>query len=387
MKKARSTARAILITLLVVLAVVSLAQGVRNAMADIGSQDFQYSASLLMLRGQNAYQAWESNRSAFLLSQGPNYLPLLYLFLTPFAVLPWGWAKLAWAIFNVSAALWISYRVWMNRFIESSVRLMIALLFLSSLPVRNTLGNGQQGLLVTLALVLLFSLQNPFWRGLCLAVATTKYSIGAFFLGYFAGSRRANVAVIAIAGLLVGYLCYAAITGTKLEIGYFLAPVKVAGGMGLYPPFSILRRLFGHAAVVGVAVIGVAMMFALSRRLRSVDDAHLSSDVSTRIVFAVTLSAMALAPHAGYDGCVLIIPFVFFDPLKILGGVDRVIFLALLAYLWNGFKVFRWLLPEPALDALGVLMWLALVWLMINSLKDAVSVGRRLSLEPSRPAT
>ena len=388
MSRTRFTTRTIFIIFLVVLAVISLAQGVRNAMSDIGSQDFQYSASLLMLRGQNAYQAWEANRSAFLLSQAPNYLPLLYQFLAPFAVLPWPWAKLAWTVFNISAALWISYRIWMNKSLESHARLIIALLFLSSLPVRNTLGNGQHGLLVTLSLVLLYSLQSSFWRGLCLAIATTKYSIGAFFLGYYAGSRRINTAVIAIAGVVVGYLTYAAVTGTRLGIDYFLAPVKVSdGGMALYPPFSILRRVFGHAAVVGVAVAGVALVFVFSRRLRSVDDFDLSSGVSARLLFAVTLSSLVLAPHSTYDYCVLIIPFLFFDPWKILSGGEKVIFLAVLAYIWNGMKVFVWLLSEPAIEALSVLVWLALVWLMAKLLKGAVGVGRISPLEQSRRPT
>ena len=221
-----------------------------------------------------------------------------------------------------------------------------------------------------------------------MAIATTKYSFGAFFLGYLAGSRRINTAVIAIAGVAVGYLIYAAVTGTKLEIGYFLAPVKVsATGMALYPPFSSLRGMFGHVAVVGVSIIGVVLIFVLSRWLRSVDDAHPPSDVSARMVFAVTLSSLALAPHAGYDACVLIIPFVFFNPLKILGAADKVIFLALLAYLWNGYKVFHWLLSEAAVDALGVLMWLALVWLVINSFRGAVIARRRNPLALSHPPT
>jgi len=64
-----------------------------------------------------------------------------------------------------------------------------------------------------------------------------------------------------------------------------------------------------------------------------------------------------------------------------------VIFLALLAYFWNGYKVFHWLLSEPALEALSVLMWLALVWLMINAFRGAVNAGRRGPLGLSHPPT
>src|SRR6478735_5359932 len=81
--------RRISFVILLVAALVSVGQGLRNAQKD--SQDFQWSPSVLFLEGENPYEHYLSGNAdqRIILSQEPNYAHGLYIVLAPFAKLDW----------------------------------------------------------------------------------------------------------------------------------------------------------------------------------------------------------------------------------------------------------------------------------------------------------
>lgn len=357
-------------------AVISITQGVLNALTDLGSQDFQYTPSRMLLDGINAFEAWQINKADFLLKQSPNYLPLLYYLLAPFGALTWHEAKIAWAMLNVMISFYVSYRLWNNYKSDRYLALLVSLLFLSSTPVRNTIGSGQHGLLITVVLIALFSFKNDFLKGLFLSIATTKYSIGTFFLSFYIGACRIRSASYALILIGLAYVAFFLETGTSFDVASLLSPMKATSdGFSLYPPFSYVNQVFGHGAVIvipAVAVLAVLFLTFINCDLSK------ELDVSKKKYFfllPLTLSSLTFAPHANYDFCLLALPFVFCNPFIILGYTNRVILSLILVYYWNGIKVTRFLFSDHANEALDVLVWGTFVWLIISSLFTMRELG------------
>jgi len=125
--KNKSIAFKILISILILLSIISIAQSFNNAIGIDGSKDFQYSAARLLMDGTNAYQEWKTNKESFLLAQSPNYLPLLFILVTPIASLDWSTAKIAWASVNIIIAIFLSFRIFKLQ--QSAFGTLLALLF------------------------------------------------------------------------------------------------------------------------------------------------------------------------------------------------------------------------------------------------------------------
>ncbi len=169
----KNTSSRILISILILLAITSIVQSFNSAIRIEGSQDFQYSAAKLLIDGKNAYQEWKTNKESFLLAQSPNYLPLLFILVTPIASLDWSTAKIAWASVNITIAIFLSFRIFKLQ--QSAFGILLALLFLTSTPVRNTIGNGQHGLIVMLAIYLAIECKNSFAKGFFTSLSLVKY--------------------------------------------------------------------------------------------------------------------------------------------------------------------------------------------------------------------
>jgi hypothetical protein len=323
--------------ILVLMAVVSLTQGVRNALKD--SQDFQYSGARLLLDGHNPYMFWLSGEHAqdFRLSQAPNYGPLLFYLISPIAALDWPSAKATWAALNVLWAFLVAYQLFRGqREGRRYSGIVLALLFLSSLPVRNCIGNGQQALFMLVCMVaLLLLIERRVIAGGLLAITLTKYSLGASLWAACAGSRRYAAAFGAITLTLVSFLALAAQSHTSVTLRLFLSVLRVGeSGMSLNPLFASLKTLFGHEGLLGVACIGMLACFIVIRRAMNNHSPIDSKDV--RQTATVSMSAsLIFAPHLGYDYMVLVLPLAVGVVWAALSFPDRIIYGAVLSYEWN----------------------------------------------------
>jgi hypothetical protein len=169
-------------------AMISLGQGIRNALRPTGSQDFQWGPSRALLHRFDPYAlkirqyAHPDEPAPFLFSQDPTYPISAYIFLWPYAALPWPMAKLLWALSNVGFMVVL---VWgLGRlFLQSEMKWiwwLAGCLFVIGTPLRNLIGNGQHALFSLSFFVLaLYCLEQekPMWSGVCLALALLKYTV------------------------------------------------------------------------------------------------------------------------------------------------------------------------------------------------------------------
>jgi len=152
-----------LLYILTVLAVVSVVQGVKNAL--LFSQDFQYDAALALRCGINPYE--ESLHPTGILQTGPtadfydffeergipqkmeaNQFPSLLMLLYPMTLLPYSTARVLWLILNLLFTLLsvILLRKTFCRDMDRDVFSILMLLMVAGTPWRNQLGVGQHTL-------------------------------------------------------------------------------------------------------------------------------------------------------------------------------------------------------------------------------------------------
>jgi hypothetical protein len=319
-------------------ALLSLGAGVRRALQSGGSQDFQYSPSRVLLDGKNPYTAWlNGEKDRFLLTQHPNYLPNMLYLLSPFACLDWPKARFLWMMANMGMAFyfaWLLYAAQEDRRNQGS-GLLIALLFLSSNPVRNNIGNGQQSLLILLATAWALRLRSkPFLAGIVWSVPLAKYSFGAFFIAAELGCRRILATVVAGAIVLAGFAGLCLQTHGSFNLKLLLAPLEVAKtGEAFINHFLWLDEHFGYLGVKLLPLIGLAVVLWRARALAS---ASLPSDeLAMKLACGATFASLFCAPHLGYDYMMLALPLALGCRLEQLKKFERYLYMAVLLYYWN----------------------------------------------------
>src|SRR5262245_35046722 len=168
-------AQAALLAALALLAVVSCVRGFQNALSY--SQDFAWSPGRILLEGDNPYEEYLSGdaEGRLLLSQSPNYAHGLYVLMLPLPALSFGVPKVVWALFNIAAGVLAPILLGRAFRLTAFQTAIVMAVFLMSTPFRNALGNGQQALLVLLALIAPFALDFR-GRSVVQGVGYLKYS-------------------------------------------------------------------------------------------------------------------------------------------------------------------------------------------------------------------
>ena len=165
LKDSRRDVQRIVLCLLLLAALVSVCRGAQNAL--YRSQDFQWSGAQMLTQQHidpwHEYLRGDPNHLIYQ-TQIPNYLPLFYILIAPLGLLPRVPAQMVWLCCNVVFALASGCLVGRFFGIAGQARAPTPCLFLVTTPVRTTLGNGQQALLVLV-----------FW---CLSLLATEISAG-----------------------------------------------------------------------------------------------------------------------------------------------------------------------------------------------------------------
>lgn len=159
-------ARKIVLVLLGVVALISVAQGLRNGIKN--SQDFEWLPTVLFVEGQNPYQYYLAGGKRFTTSQAPVDAHALYIILYPIGMLSWDQAKIIWATFNTGTSIFIAVFVGRTFGLRGVPLWVVLLVFLASTPFRNGVGNGQQSTFTLLAFSALLyskSIASSFWTG------------------------------------------------------------------------------------------------------------------------------------------------------------------------------------------------------------------------------
>ena len=166
-----------------------------SALAPNRSQDFQWSGTRMLLDHVDPWMDFLRGDPLhrILLLQIPNYLSPLYLLLAPLGLLPFPVAKAAWVVCNLIFAV---SSVWLaGRFYGLRGRLLLVAsgMFLGATCMRDTLGNGQHGLMVLLLWCLaLLSVRLTNGRAAAAGISYFKFSFApplALFLLLKGGVR------------------------------------------------------------------------------------------------------------------------------------------------------------------------------------------------------
>jgi Glycosyltransferase family 87 len=208
-------------------AVLSTIEGVRNALVD--SQDMQWSPARLLIHGHDPYKVWLDGNDAagIILSQTPNYGHLLYFVMAPFAALPWHSAKALWALVNVGFGLGTAVMLCRRAALPWRATVILTSVFALSTPFRNTIGNGQQSLLVFATCAVAVCAVGPVLSGCATAVAIMKYSFAPPLLILLVFRRRAGAILIALFLSAAGVLAFAAVTD-RFALGTLWEPLRVS---------------------------------------------------------------------------------------------------------------------------------------------------------------
>ena len=231
--------------LLYVSAAISVVKGVYFALQY--SQDFQWSPSVLFVQGVDPYKWYLTGNadSKIILSQEPNYLPLLYELLAPFALMPWIVAKAVWAFCNLTMAVTTAFILSRDSGFRGAVQAALIAVFLSASPLAHTLGNGQQSLMCLFALTLAWRGQARSAGGIGMAVGAVKYSIALPVGLWLLFQRRFSAMGVASLICLLALAVFVWVTGAGLSEA-LLEPLRVGASathIGLADAMSFIRSL------------------------------------------------------------------------------------------------------------------------------------------------
>jgi hypothetical protein len=202
-------ANSVLGGLLVVGALLSVAAGLRNGF--LIATDFKIDLARLLWSGGDPYSA------------GADYGHLAYLLLTPLAPLDDQFARLLWALVNLSAGVGAGLITARAFNLDAEMQVRLVLIFVASTPFRVAVGNAQVSLILLLAASLLL-LPRTSMRAVASGVAYFKWTFAAP-LGLFVLVRRGlRDFGLWIVPALVGFACYSVLT-RSLSWEALLAPV------------------------------------------------------------------------------------------------------------------------------------------------------------------
>jgi hypothetical protein len=346
-----------------VLAALSLGQGLRKAGAN--SQDFQWSGvRMLFARIDPWAEALRGDPLHLIhLSQIPNYLPILYVLLTPFGFLPMGPASIVWALLNVAFAVsssWIA-----ARFYGLGPRMAIAvacLVFMAS-PTRQTIGNGQHGLIILFLWSLsLLAVRLTDARAAIAGVSYLKFNFAPplFLYLLLEGGVRAVIFSLlpsAVATVLVWlwithgrdpHELISILTGpfAVAKYGYFpsggdpnlmdvlQAPLSRSYQAGTFMSNIPLPTWVNATTLASALAICFAVIFVAHRRAPRAIGWH---------VALIATMSVTLFKHHPYDGVVLTIPLCYaLHHWRRTAGKAAVFGVAYAWYLQKGVEYITW---------------------------------------------
>jgi hypothetical protein len=281
------------------------------------------------------YQA-PGSRFPFMLTQAPFYPPYALVMFFPYAALPWDAARWSWAASNL--AFFVLILVLLQRtFLANQPRwttVAIGAIFACGTPLRNTIGNGQHGLLSLAAFLLAYDAAQQGRTNasaIPLAISMFKYTI-AGPLSFTLLRRAAWRAFAAAGGLLVlGTLIAGLMVQRPIGIlSEYVRMLAIVRPQGFLDIFSLADKAGIPRGSIAAGVVCGAL-FALTVWCVVVHG-------RTRVLLSLSLLGFltyAVLFHHTYDLIVLVFPLVFlFTPERRKERVVSVLFVATIALTW-----------------------------------------------------
>lgn len=305
--------RNILLFVMILLAAVSLAQGVRNAVRD--SQDFQWDAMKVFSMRINPYDesasmnptgiVSELGYDEYYLQMEANQFPSLLMLLLPFAPLEPLMARYIWIVCNVifTAAIILLLRKTFLKEMDSYWFSILSLLMVAGTPYRNQIGVGQHTLFAFcfFLLAVYFSeyreKSNTLVVIFALFVCYFKYTLTVPLVLYFIYKKKYKE--IIISGALHVLLTFVGAwwLGDSF-INMIIKPLKVASNLSGEGSFDLTVVFGGGIVAYIVALIVMIVLFFIALKLPEGYDSSFMS--------LLVLWSMVITYHRIYDFFVMI---------------------------------------------------------------------------------
>lgn len=373
----------ILLYILILPAAISLWGGLRNALVPDRSQDFQWSGTRMVLQHVDPWQDYLTGDPAHAISrvQVPNYIPLMYVLLVPLGLMSIGHATMVWALLNILFGLVSG--ILCGRFygLDKTMCGVLVTLLAMSTPMRNTVGNGQQGLLVLFFWVLALCHAPRVLDGFTIGLSYCKYSFAPpvfLFLLLRMGYRAALRSLVPAIGALV--IVHLWLGGSLVHpaglVHMLFAPLKVAsqggyfGGPGPNLMDTLEWALEGtrvSAPMAKLIVYAVPMAVATALLLLF---ARRKTGVAWDLQIALlALVSLALFKHHPYDGVVLLLPMAYC--LTNLRQVAARWGAALICCPWYGDRLLRGIGIQPYWSFVMDLVILAVIGAIVSRVRSS----------------
>jgi Glycosyltransferase family 87 len=304
----------ILFVVLLVLGTLSVTQGFLNAIKPDGSKDFQWTISRQLLNHKNPYRLFlegkadDPENKPFPAAM-PVYPASAEIFLWPIAALNSDDAKWLWAAANILFAIGSVVLITRMTALKPVVALGLLGVFLASTPVRNTIGNGQQGLFSFFFFLLAVDLrqkEHTPLAALCLAASWLKYTVSLPLTLIFLRRGWRTTFALACAAELVLTLFLAFWTG-ETPLNLLLEPLMLAGNAVTPRMFDIIAIAshIGVTSLMGPGFVCIALL-VLVAALMFKSNSDLMFDLSL-----LSLVSLIWSYHWQYDYFILVIPLAY----------------------------------------------------------------------------
>lgn len=281
------------------------------------------------------------------LANGPNYMPLMYYVMFPFALLEWGEAKIAFALCNIilfCGTIFLFAHYGVNRaFVYGA-----GVLAVFGYCFGNVIGNAQSAIMIGFFIALAYCFRHkPIILSIALAFVCIKHSFGLpLLLGFFlAGYRREVIAAGALVALAV--CAFSLQTHTNpIDTLHLLSQVNAAhyaSGTALGGPsdlFSLSQKLF-HNPISPISLITLAIYVSF------VWIVYVYRPSESAIISASVVLSLFSLPHLGYDSYMLLLALLIAKNSYKIISTPILALLALMLFIYRGQKL------KPYIDSLS----------------------------------
>lgn len=315
-------------------------------LAVVESPDFQWSPAVLFRDGIDPYAYFMAGNEGTLIikTQVPNYLPLLYVLLYPYALLPAWLANASWAMTNIAFAFSSCYLLCKSFQLPSRAGWTAIVLLSLSAPFASTMKQGQQSLLVLFFFSLgvyclrasnTWSSSGRLLSGISFGIGFVKYSFAPAFAVPILLGRRPTVFAYSMAAQAVGILLFSWRTGSSFQAS-ILGPLRIAkqevtkvmiGQGDLMSLLSCFQAsLQSHnALLIAIPALLLAVTVPALALRRNMDELAFWSLIS--------LCSLAFLRHLYYDYVFLLIPLLFLLSAR-AGTYTRIALIVNIAWFW-----------------------------------------------------
>ncbi|MCR5420502.1 MAG: glycosyltransferase 87 family protein [Lachnospiraceae bacterium] len=312
------TVRYALLAILTVMALISLLQGIRNALEF--SQDFQWDATKTFTMRINPYDE-SLNPSGILdrygfeeyyLQMEANQFPSLLMLLIPYTFLPPLAARYAWIISNLifTVGIIVLLRQTFLKKADKYVFVAFMLLMIAGTPYRNQLGVGQHTLFAFFFFLLAVRLDEMedskcayVFSVLSLFVCYFKYTLTVPLCIYFIYKRK-YMKIIISAFFHVVLTLVAALWLDDSFINMIIKPLKVSSALSAEGGIDFGALLKGSVFAYLLAFFVMLFLLVMSFKL--------SKEMELQVISILILWSLIITYHRTYDFFVITVVLAFY---------------------------------------------------------------------------